>query len=221
MAGMTGVFTNTVMLGLPLAQALYGDWGLLLTSSVIAVNGMLYYTLTTALVELGRGAGGEGAGAWRQVASGLRGLVRNPILIGTVAGLVWGAVGWPIPTPAARMIDLLAGAAAPVALVSLGATLAQFRLAGDLAEAAWLSAFKLLLYPAVAGCIGRFALGMEGDTLALLILLAALPVGVNPFLLARRYEVYVQRCGSVVLLTTVGSIVTVSGLVAMLAPGAP
>lgn len=218
MAGMTSVFTNTVMLGLPMAQALFGDRGLLLTSSVIAVNGILYYSMTTTLIELGRGEGGS---ALRQVLNGLKGLTRNPILIAMAAGLFWGSVGWGIPGPAARMIDLLAAAAPPVALVSLGASLSQFRLAGDLMEAAWLTALKLAVYPAVAGGIGYFILGMTGDTLALTILLAALPAGVNPFLLARRYEIYVQRCGSAVLLTTVFSLLTLSLLIAVLAPAAP
>lgn len=185
MAGMCAVFTNTVMLGLPLAQALYGDRGLLLTSSVIAVNGLLYYALTTTLIELGQGRGGSPA---RQIWSGLKSLVRNPILLGMAAGLAWGATGLAIPGPAARMIDLLAAAAPPVALAALGAALAGFRLAGD--------------------------------TLALLILLAALPVGVNPFLLASRYRVYVNRSGSIVLLTTAASVLTLALLVALLAPPA-
>jgi malonate transporter and related proteins len=218
LAGMTSVFTNTVMLGLPLAQALYGDRGLLLASSVIAINGMLYYSLTTTLIELGRGEGGS---AWRQVLGGLKGLTRNPILIAMAAGLGWGALGWSIPGPAARMIDLLAAAAAPVALVSLGATLSQFKLAGDLVEAGWLTALKLAAYPALAGGIGHFILGMEGDMLAITILLAALPCGVNPFLLARRYDIYVQRCGSAILLTTVFGILTLSLLIAVLAPNTP
>jgi malonate transporter len=215
LAGMTSVFTNTVMLGLPLSFALFGDRGLLLASSVIAINGMLYYSLTTTLIELGSGKGG---GAGRQVWNGLKGLTRNPILISMAAGLVWGALGWDIPGPLARMIDLLAAAAPPVALAALGATMAQFRLAGDLVEAGWLTAMKLLVYPAVVGSIGHFALGMQDETLSIAILLAALPCGVNPFLLANRYGIYVQRCGSAVLLTTVLGIVTLTILIAILAP---
>ncbi len=67
MAGLCAAFTNTVMLGLPLAYALFGDRGLLLTSSIIAVNGLLYYTLTTTLIELGQG---RGSSPWRNVAGG-------------------------------------------------------------------------------------------------------------------------------------------------------
>ncbi len=215
LAGMTSVFTNTVMLGLPLAFALFGDRGLLLASSVIAINGLLYYSLTTTLIELGSGKGGS---AGRQVLSGLKGLTRNPILLSMAAGLAWGAIGWDIPGPLARMIDLLAAAAPPVALVALGATMAQFRLSGDLVEAAWLTAIKLLVYPAVVGIIGHYALGMDGETLAIAILLAALPCGVNPFLLASRYGIYMQRCGSAVLLTTVLGLFSLTFLIAMLAP---
>lgn len=217
MAGLCAAFTNTVMLGLPLSFALYGDHGLLLTSSVIAVNGLLYYSLTTTLIELGQGGDGS---PWRNVASGLAALVRNPILLGMAAGLVWGFAGLPLPGPAARMIDLLAAAAPPVALFALGASLVQFRLAGDLVEAAWITVIKLAVCPALVGAIGYWLAGLEGDTLALAIILAALPVGVNPFLIASRYGVYVQRCGSAILFTTALSVLTVGLLIALLAPGA-
>lgn len=216
MTGMSSVFTNTVMLGLPMAYALFGDRGLLLTSSIIAVNGLLYYTLTTTLIELGQGRGGSPA---RQVLGGLKGLTRNPILLAMAAGLVWGAIGLPIPSPAAKMIDMLAAAAPPVALIALGTSLIKFKLAGDLLEAAWVSAIKLTVYPALSGLIGYYLVGLRGDTLALAILLAALPVGVNPFLLASRYNVYVNRCGSIILLTTGMSILTLAAFIALLAPG--
>ncbi len=216
MAGLCAAFTNTVMLGLPLAYALFGDRGLLLTSSVIAVNGLIYYSLTTTLIELGQGSAGS---SWRNVCSALKGLLTNPILLGMAAGLVWGALGLAIPGPAARMIDLLAAAAPPVALFALGASVAQFKLAGDLVEAVWLSAIKLLVSPALVGAIGYFLAGLRGETLALAILLASTPVGVNPFLIASRYGVYVQRCGSAILITTGLSVVTIGLLIALLAPG--
>ena len=217
MAGLCSAFTNTVMLGLPLSYALFGDRGLLLTSSIIAVNGLLYYSLTTTLIELGQGQGGS---PWRNVAGGLAALIKNPILLGMAIGLAWGFAGIPIPGPAAKMIDLLAAAAPPVALFALGASLVQFRLAGDLVEAAWVTAIKLLVSPALVGGIGYFLAGLEGDTLALAIILASTPVGVNPFLIASRYSVYVQRCGSAILITSALSVVTIGALIALLAPGA-
>ena len=216
MAGLCAAFTNTVMLGLPLSFALFGDRGLLLTSSVIAVNGLVYYTLTTTLIELGQGSGGSPI---RNVVSGLAALVKNPILLGMVIGLAWGFAGIPIPGPAAKMIDLLAAAAPPVALFALGASLVQFRLAGDLVEAVWITAIKLLVSPALVGAIGYYLIGLRGDTLALAIILASTPVGVNPFLIATRYGVYVQRCGSAVLITTALSVISISVLIALLAPG--
>ncbi len=118
------------------------------------------------------------------------------------------------------MIDLLAAAAPPVALFALGASLVQFKLAGDLVEAAWLSVIKLLVSPALAGLIGYYVAGLTGDTLALAMILASTPVGVNPFLIASRYGVYVQRCGSAILITTALSVVSIGVLIALLVPGA-
>ena len=217
MAGLCAAFTNTVMLGLPLSFALFGDRGLLLTSSVIAVNGLLYYSLTTTLIELGQGSGSS---PLRNVASGLLALVKNPILLGMAIGLIWGLAELPVPGPAAKMIDLLAAAAPPVALFALGASLVQFRLAGDLVEVAWVAAIKLVVSPALVGAIGYYLAGLRGDTLALAIILASTPVGVNPFLIASRYGVYVQRCGSAILVTTGLSVISIAILIALLAPGA-
>ncbi|MGY9055565.1 MAG: AEC family transporter [Alphaproteobacteria bacterium] len=215
MAATTCVFTNTVMLGLPLAFALYGDRGLLLTSSIIAVNGLIYYTLTTTLIELGLGQGQAG-GTAKKVWGSLLGLTKNPILLGMALGLIWGALELPIPTPAAKMIDLLAAAAPPVALTALGASLVQFKLAGDLVEAGWLTIMKLVVYPSVTGVVGYYLVGLDGDTLALAILLSALPGGVNPFLIASRYGIYVARSGSAILMTTGISVLTLAILIALL-----
>ena len=135
-------------------------------------------------------------------------------------GLVWGLAELPVPGPAAKMIDLLAAAAPPVALFALGASLVQFRLAGDLVEVAWVAAIKLVVSPALVGAIGYYLAGLRSDTLALAIILASTPVGVNPFLIASRYGVYVQRCGSAILVTTGLSVISIAILIALLAPGA-
>jgi malonate transporter and related proteins len=216
LAGMTSVFCNTGIMGLPLTYTLFGDHGLLLASSIVMVNGLLYFTLTTTLIELGQG---QGSSVLKQVFSGLVGLAKNPVLISMGVGLLWGALALPVPGPAARLIDMLATAAPPVALVALGTSLRQFRLAGDLVEAAWLTVIKLILYPSAVAGLAIFALNLKGDALAVAVLVAAMPVGVNPFLLANRYGVYVARCGSAILLSTTFSIFSIAAVVALLVPG--
>ncbi|MEQ9123435.1 MAG: AEC family transporter, partial [Alphaproteobacteria bacterium] len=106
--------------------------------------------------------------------------------------------------------DIGAAAAAPTALFALGATLAGFRIAGDLAEAATVGGLKLVLNPLIAWALAGPVLGLAPMTVAAVTMLAALPCAVNPFLLASRYEAYTRRASAAIVLSTAASVVTVA-----------
>jgi hypothetical protein len=116
------------------------------------------------------------------------------------------------------LIDLLAAAATPAALFSLGATLAGFRLAGDLGESLVVVAIKLLVLPLVVWLFATRVFHLGDLDTAVATTCAALPTGSNAFILAQRYDLYVARAASSVLISTALSIVTLGALLAALAP---
>jgi predicted permease len=213
MALSTG-FSNSVQLGIPLVLAAFGEAGLVPLTIIISVHSLVLLSLTTVVVEAGRGHAG---GALRMAEATALAIAGNPVILSIVAGLLWRVTGLPLPSPLRHLIDLLAGAGTPAALFSLGATLAGFRLAGDLAESLVVVAIKLLALPLVVWLLATRAFHLGGLETAIATICAALPTGANAFILAQRYELYVARAASSVLISTALSVVTLGALLAALA----
>jgi malonate transporter and related proteins len=148
-------------------------------------------------------------------------IVRNPILIGTAIGLVLAATGWELPEVVMEPIRLIGGAAVPAMLMAFGISLNGSKPlqanGGRRKDVLLGSALKLVLQPAVAYLVARYALGMEGHLLFSAVVLAALPSAQNVFVTAQRYESGVVIAKDTVLLTTILAVPTMTVLAGLLA----
>lgn len=203
-------FANTVMLGLPLVFTAFGEEGLVPILLIIAFHSIVLIGVPTVLLEIARG---RKAGAWATVRTTILSLASNPVILALLVSLAWRAGGWEQPALMQRTIDLAAGGATPAALFALGASLTGYRIAGDLREGMSLVAFKLLGHPLLAWLLCHL-FGVSPLATAVVTLTAALPIGVNVFVLAQQYDVAVRRVASAIVLSTALSIVTVAGLLA-------
>ncbi len=116
---------------------------------------------------------------------------------------------------------MLAGAAIPAALFALGAGQAGYRIAGSPREMAAMSAIKLVLHPAAVWLLASAVPGLAAETIGVATLAAAMPVGVNVYLLGRQYDCYVAGAGSAMIVSTLASVATVTALMGVLAPTRP
>ena len=214
MAISTG-FSNSVQLGIPLVLAAFGDAGLVPLTLIISMHSLVLLSLTTVVVEAGRGQGG---GVLRMAQATAIAIARNPVILSIVAGFLWRLTGLSLPAPLRHLIDLLAAAATPAARFSLGATLAGFRLAGDLGQSLAVVAIKLLVLPLAVWLLATRAFHLGDLDTAVATTCAALPTGSNAFILAQRYDLYVARAASSVLISTALSVLTLTALLAVLAP---
>jgi hypothetical protein len=142
-------------------------------------------------------------------------LARNPIIVAMLLALAWRATGLAVPGALRRLLDLLGSGAPALALFCLGGSLAGFRLAGEVPQAALAGAIKLLVMPAMVAT-SCWLLGIGGLAFAVAVTTAALPTGANAFMLARRYGTLAGRSASTVVLTTAAGVVTLSALLAIL-----
>ncbi len=219
---MGGIYGNTVMMGIPLVFTLYGERGLLVFSNCMVLNSPLFIPLTTLLVVASRAsAGGKDgvspvAAALASVRETVGALVRNPIMIAMALGLTASMLGFRPPKPVDRVMEMLAATAIPAALFALGAGQAGMDVRGDWREIAGMSAFKLLLHPLAVWLIAAHALALPADVTGVLVLLAAMPVGINVYLLARQYDCGVAPSGAAMIVSTALSLGTVGALIALL-----
>lgn len=208
--GMAGGYANTVLLGIPLLLTAYGEAATLAIFLLIAVHSPLFMPLTTVLIRIGRGNGGA---AWTaQLRTVLGDLARNPIILGLAGGLLVNLIGLRLPAAVLSVAELLAAAAVPCALFSLGASLAGYRIAGSLPQALALTAVKLVLHPLLVWLIAVPVLRLDGLWSAVAVTMAAIPSGVNAYLFGVRYQAAPRVAATTILISTLLSVVTLSGL---------
>lgn len=217
MFGLNGVYGNTVMMGVPVIQAAYGATGIANLLAVVAFHSAVLLPLATVMIEVGQGVRPGVAQTLRSVG---RGLFSNPVVLSVLAAMLWRATALPLPGPLAALLTLLGGAAAPVALFCLGASLPQpamigTHLTGNRVEIAATALLKLAVMPAVVGLIAHVA-GVRGVAFSTVVLAAAMPTGANAFLLARRMHTMAENAAGVVLVSTVLSVVTLTALLSWL-----
>ena len=212
--GMSSSFSNTVLMGLPLVYTAFGEPGLIPMMMIVTFHPMILIPLSTIMVEALRGQKGQGLG--NILLSTFKSLAVHPVILGLCSGLAFGATGLELVSMVDRLIDLLSQAATPAALCALGASLTQFRVAGDLKESMTLVIMKLALLPALVFIFTSYIFQNDPLYVAVATLNAATPAGINAFLLARFYGTYTQRSASVILLSTLLSAVTLSLLIAWL-----
>ncbi|KAA1425253.1 AEC family transporter [Mumia zhuanghuii] len=212
MAGLGAGYVNAGNLGLPIALYVIGD--------VSAVAGALLLQLLVlaplAFVVLDQAASGERPTLWRVVSRPFR----NPVTVAAVIGVVVALSGVSVPRWVADPIDLLAGLAIPGMLIAFGLSLRlgpKPGASGASGQVATISALKLLAQPLVAYLVGRFALGLDGEALLAVVVVAGLPTAQNVFVTAVRYDRAVPVIRDVVFATTVLSFGTILAIAALLA----
>jgi malonate transporter len=222
LSGLTASYPNAGFLGLPIVEGLFGAPGLAAGAIAALLTISLQFALSLLLVEVGLAAG-HGLGP--SVAKVLRALARNPLVIAPLAGALWAATGIPLPTMAARLVDLLAAAASPAALVTIGAFLAlpaaTPRRPTPLLAPVLL--IKVVAQPAVMAA-GMFwiapAIGVRLPYAwaASAVLIGALPTGTGPFMLAKLYDRDAQLASRAILVSTILASGSLMALALVLVP---
>ncbi|MDQ0436020.1 putative permease [Kaistia dalseonensis] len=213
--GLNAGYANTGYMGFPLAMIAFGPSSLAPTSIAAILTVCFLFGIAIILIEVGlqteRHAG-------RMVLKVVRSLARNPLLIAPAAGAAFAATGIAMPAGAETFLKLLGGAASPCALVSLGLFLATTRTeaTGTGTGLGMLVGFKLILQPTITWLCGRYLFGLQPPLLHMAVLLAALPTGTGPYMLAEFYRRGAAPTARAILFSTVGSLVTVSAYLALI-----
>lgn len=199
-----GVFSNNVMLGLPLAKIVLGDAALPSVALVLVFNALILWTLVTVSVEWAR----HGSFSLRGGAKTLLAVLTNPVVAGILLGTVFGLAGFSIPDLVDGPLELLGQIALPVALVALGMGLAEYGIRDGWQVSLAITAIKLLLQPLVVWMLARI-LDLPVMETQVVVLLASIGVGANVYLMSRQFKVLEGPvAGSLVLSTLLAALTT-------------
>ena len=218
---LVGAFPNTGFMGVPLLVALLGAQAAGPAIVTIVVDLLVTSSLCIALSRLDS-ADIHGAEVAAQKA--LRGVAMNPMPWAIVLGALASGLQWSLPQPVIQTVGLLADAASPVALFTIGAVLARSQMNSTsrtpLGDYLPVTFIKLVIHPTLLLALGlaAIALGLPLDRFALtvVVLVAALPSASNVAMLAERFGADNGRIARIILLSTVLAFFSFSAAVAWL-----
>jgi len=202
--GFCGLFSNSVLLGLPIMERAYGEDALAANFAIVTVHSPFCYGIGITAMEVVRA---RGARAARVAAKVGRAMFSNTLILGIVAGFAVNLSGLPVPGPLNDALDLMVRAALPAALFGLGGVLVQYRPEGDMRAILYVCAVSLLAHPAITYCLG-LALALPVDGLRAAVVTAAMAPGVNAYIFASIYGRAMRVAASSVLIATGLTVVT-------------
>ncbi|MEM0935695.1 MAG: AEC family transporter [Pseudomonadota bacterium] len=204
--GFACMFSNTVLLGLPITERAYGTEALAGNYAIIALHAPFGYALGITAMEIARAESG-GLGSLKFIQQVLRAMFSNALIIGIALGLAVNLTGLDLPGPVTDALDLMIQAALPAALFGLGGVLYRYKPEGDLRQIGWMLMAALVVHAGVTFGLGKaFGLGTEAFRSA--VITAAMPPGVNAYIFANMYGVARRVCASAVLMGTAMSLLT-------------
>jgi len=202
-------YPNTGYIGFPLGMIAFGQASLTPTTIATILVACVLFAGAIVLIEIGLQTERTPHKLGLKV---LGSLARNPLIVSPVAGALFASTHVPLPASAETFLKLLSGAASPCALVSLGLFLAEKRPSppGTRGIAWLLTLVKLVAQPALTWWLAARVFGLSPALVEMAVVLAALPTGTGPFMLAEFYDREAHITSRTILLSTLGSVVTLS-----------
>jgi malonate transporter len=208
--GLNASYPNTGFVGFPLMLAVFGQRSMSLTLIASIVTVCVLFAIALVLIET---ALQERSSPWRLLRKVTWSLIKNPLILSPLAAAMIAACGLHVSGPSEEFLKLLSASASPCALVALGSFLAEktVQAGGGMGTTVRLIFTKLVIHPLLAWAIAA-ALHLPPWMIGATVLLAALPTGTGPFMLAELYEREAQVTSRTILVTTLISVLTIAGL---------
>ena len=205
--------SNTVFFGLPVVTQAYGDAAVARAAVVIGTMVITYNLLGALVLALPRErVSARSADLWRDT---LKEMAGNPLVLGILGGIALSASGWSLPNVADRTLEMIGRTALPLALLSIGSGLDPRHLPREWRPALVISIMKLVVYPASIWLALRF-LGLEGEALAVPVVLLSSPCAVMAYIMAKEMNGDEQLASAIVIGSTMLAVVTSVGWLVVL-----
>jgi malonate transporter len=202
--GFVALFSNSVLLGLPITERAYGADALGPNYAIIAAHSPICYAIGITTMEMIRNRGGR---LRDSVARAFSAMFRNALVIAIGLGFVVNLTGLPLPGVLNQALDMMMRAALPAALFGLGGVLYLYRPEGDLRTIGFVVVLSLVVHPVITFGLAH-ALGVSTEAMRSAVITAAMAPGVNAYVFANMYGRAKRVAASAVLIGTGGVMVT-------------
>lgn len=224
-------YSNLGLVGLPIITIGLGEEALLPLLTIISIHAGILWFIGTVVTERDDGENTAHQTrnqrllqtAWRS----LKSLLRNPIIIGMILGLIFNQVPQLLPQVIVDTLELFGQTSLPCALFVLGGSLAIFRPAaaetipassipkGEMFETAVLVILKMVIHPFLVWLLASQLFHIEPLWAAVAVMAAGMPIGINAYMFAQKYQECLRVMGTAVLLSTLLAAATQTLLLAI------
>lgn len=202
--GFTSIYQGSIRfntyLGVAAALAVYGAPGVATAALILAFLIPGVNVLSVAVLT-------RYAGSQPSPAMVARGIVRNPLILACVAGLLLNLSGIGLPWGTDAILEITGRAALPLGLMTVGAGLRLRLRWRDAAATAWAAVLKLAVLPLLAFVAAQL-LDLQALETQILVLFAALPTATSAYILARQLGGDHTLLATILTLETLLSVVT-------------
>ena len=196
---------NVGFLGIPMLAILLGPQAIGYVMIILAVDLIVFGSLIVLLI-LGSREGKIKLSVFKTL---FVGLLKNPMIMAILIGILWSISEFPLPGPLWEFVTLLGAASTPCALFAIGASLVA-KTTERIHTAVWISFVKLVIHPVAVAVMALLIFEIDAYAASVMIVASALPVAGNIYILAEHYRVAPQRVSASILISTIISIFSVS-----------
>jgi predicted permease len=214
--GVGGAYSNVGYMGPGLTLAALGSQSAVPTALVFVCDSIFFFTIVPFMMGL---AGAQKMRIGETLWLIAKRIFKHPFNIATALGILAAYAHWQPPVAIDKMLTYLANAAAPCALFTMGVTVALRPVNRVAEEMPVLLAIKLVAHPLLVWTLLSFTGDYGAVWTFTAVLMASLPPALNVFVMASQYKVYVERASAIILIGTIASVVTVTGLLYLITIG--
>jgi malonate transporter and related proteins len=218
-AGLAASYGNTVLIGIPLVIAAFGQAGAVPLALIIAVHMPLMMAASVAMIDRAERRDSVSdiqVDTWTAARNIAVHLVTNPIIIGIIAGLIWLLLQLPLGGLGGDIVNSIAGVASPLSLIATGMSLKRYGIARNVPAGLVLASLKLILMPAMVLLLVQL-IAMPRLWASVAVIAAALPTGVNSYIAAARFKTGEALASNAIAISTGLAVFTTAAWLQVLA----
>jgi len=200
---MGGIFSNNVLLGLPMVKSTLGATAVPSAALIIVFNAFTLWTLVSISIEWAK----HGSFTWQAMGKMAFGVITSPLVAGIVFGTLFGLSGLRLPNMADRALSILSELAGPAALLILGIGLVQYGVRSGWQYSIAISVLKLVVFPLVVWLLAT-AFNLSPIETKAIVLLASMSVGANVYLMSMQFQTMQSAVAGGMVLSTAAAAIT-------------
>jgi len=136
--------------------------------------------------------------------------LKDPLLIAAILGILVSYLGIPLPKPLLELLNMLAGLAIPLALITIGSSFKYSHIKKNIKFITLSTVLKLIIEPMIAFFIGRYVYKINPVDIIITVILFGMPLAVAAYIMGSEYDSDSDFISSSLIFSTITSAFTIT-----------